>query len=252
MVQKKIILKNLIYGGENKIALEFPYDGELISLIKKMENSKWSSSNKCWMVDHTKEMQDELFKLFKGIAWLDLSSFSKNIKSVSSIGSNVKTEKFILSDELEMKIKKFTYWMRSRRYSESTIKTYTDALLSFLRFYPGKKINELNNQDIIRYNNEFILKNKLSSSYQNQVVNALKLFFRTVENTKMETELIHRPKKSKELPNVLSQQEVKKILEAPLNNKHKAMLSIIYSCGLRCGELIRLKRPILILKENWF
>ena len=68
--------------------------------------------------------------------------------------------------------------------------------------------------------------------------------------------MIHRPKRSKVLPNVLSKEEVKAILSAHNNLKHKAMLSLIYSCGLRCGELISLKpehvdskRSVLVIKQ---
>ena len=73
----------------------------------------------------------------------------------------------------------------------------------------------------------------------------------------MNEELIHRPKREKVLPNVLSKEEVKEILNAPKNIKHKAMLSLIYSCGLRCGEILRLKpehvdsqRKILLIKQS--
>jgi integrase/recombinase XerD len=61
----------------------------------------------------------------------------------------------------------------------------------------------------------------------------------------MDVSLIHRPKKEKTLPNVLSKEEVKMILEAHTNIKHKTMLSMIYSCGMRCGEL----RGIVIIKQ---
>jgi integrase/recombinase XerD len=131
--------------------------------------------------------------------------------------------------------------LQSKRYSESTIGTYADALSTFLRFYANKVFSEIDNADVIKFNNDYILQNKFSSSYQNQVVNAIKLFFRTIENKVMETEKVHRPRTEKLLPNVLSKEEIKAILNAPSNIKHKAMLSLIYSCGLRRSELLNLK-----------
>lgn len=56
----------------------------------------------------------------------------------------------------------------------------------------------------------------------------------------MEVDFIQRPRREKRLPNVLSKEEVKSILEAPTNLKHRAMLSLIYACGLRRGELLNL------------
>lgn len=101
------------------------------------------------------------------------------------------------------------------------------------------------------------MNNNLSASYQNQIVNAIKLFFKTVLDTKIEIDKIHRPKRAKVLPNVLSKEEVKLILNAHSNIKHKMMLSLIYSCGLRCGELLALKpvhidskRNIVLLKNS--
>ena len=147
--------------------------------------------------------------------------------------------------------------MRSKRYSESTITTYSEALKSFLIFYREKPISEITNDDVIIYNNDYILKNNLSASYQNQIVNAIKLYFMTVRATKIEVDKIHRPKRAKLLPNVLSKEEIKLILNAHSNIKHKMMLSLIYSCGLRCGELLALQpvhidsmRNIVLLKNS--
>lgn len=147
--------------------------------------------------------------------------------------------------------------MRSRRYSESTIASYCESIVLFLKFFAEKNPADISNEDIIRFNNEYILKNKLSASYQNQFINGVKLFYTTVQNRMMNIELIHRPKRSKILPNVLSKEEVKAILDSPGNLKHKTMLSLIYSCGLRRSELIYLKpdaidskRKILIIKQS--
>ena len=99
--------------------------------------------------------------------------------------------------------------------------------------------------------------NKYSASYQNQIVNAVKLFFRGIEHKQLQPELIHRPKTQKLLPNVLSKEEIKLILNAHGNIKHKAMLSLIYSCGLRRSELLHLKltdidskRGLVIIRQG--
>jgi|SRR5688500_10668422 len=73
----------------------------------------------------------------------------------------------------------------------------------------------------------------------------------------MNVDLIHRPKRSKKLPNVLSKEEVKAILSASKNIKHRAMLSLLYSCGLRRSELLQLRitdvdsgRKLLIVRQS--
>ena len=160
-----------------------------------------------------------------------------------------------MNEEIISKLQKFKYWLRSRRYSENTVKTYTDALKTFLCFYHDKPIHEITNDDIIVFNNRYILANHFSASFQNQVVNAIKLFFKKIENTAIDVENIHRPKRAKHLPNVLSKEEVKSLLNALQNTKHRMMLALIYACGLRRSELLNLKitdvdsnRHLLIIK----
>ena len=77
-----------------------------------------------------------------------------------------------------------------------------------------------------------------------------------IRYTKIEIDKIHRPKRTRMILNVLSKEEVKTILKAHNNIKHKMMLSLIYSCGLRCDELLALKpihidskRNIVVLKN---
>ncbi|MCX2681421.1 tyrosine-type recombinase/integrase [Galbibacter sp. EGI 63066] len=162
-----------------------------------------------------------------------------------------------LSLEKEEKLEVFIRWMLSKRYSKHSIRTYRAALVVFLRFNMGKALDEICHEDFVHFNNDYILKNKLSASYQNQIVNAIKLFFHKMENTKMNIELIHRPRRSRPLPSVLSKEEVKKILEAHGNLKHRTMLSLIYACGLRRGELLNLRpsdvesqRHLLIIRQG--
>lgn len=66
------------------------------------------------------------------------------------------------------------------------------------------------------------------------------LTLKNVNNDDMDI-MIKRPKKERKLPEVLSQDEVLKILNALDNKKHKAILFMVYSAGLRVGEVVRLK-----------
>lgn len=113
----------------------------------------------------------------------------------------------------------------------------------------------MNNDDLVAFNN-YLADKKFSFSLQNQVISSLKTYFRKLHNRKLEIEKIERPRREHKLPNVLSKEEVKKILEVPANIKHRAMLSLIYACGLRRGELINLKlgdvdskRKLLIIRQ---
>lgn len=257
---KKIEVKTLVYKNEQRLALYFPYNEELVKLIKSFPDAAWSNSNKCWHIANGRNNMKELFQVFNGKAYIDTTAiFSNKEKTknrVEKLSGKVKLNTTLTNQQIE-KITQFKDWLSSRRYSPNTIKTYIEALRTFLRFYYNKPLNEINNQDLIKFNNEYILKNGYSSSFQNQVVNAIKLFFKKIENTQLEFDLIYRPKQEKKLPNVLSKEEIKQILEAPSNLKHKSMLSLIYACGLRRSELLNLKpadvdskRKLLIIRQS--
>ena len=223
--------KLIRHRGFPRISIAFEKNNEYIARIKIIEGSRWSQTMGVWHIPDTEENRIR-FKI---------TPITHTIPSVEGLE----------------KIEKFKQWLLSKRYSNNTIKTYSDALKSFLVFYREKPIAEITNEDVIVYNNEYLLKNNLSASYQNQIVNALKLFFKTIQFKKIEIEQIHRPKRAKLLPNVLSKEEIKLILNAHSNIKHKTMLSLIYSCGLRCGELLVLQpvhidsnRNIVLLKNS--
>ena len=76
---------------------------------------------------------------------------------------------------------------------------------SFLIFYRHKPLLTIDNEDVIIYNNDFILKNNLSASYQNQIASAIKLFFAVINHTKIDIERIHRPKRARVLGGVFFQ-----------------------------------------------
>lgn len=219
-----LVTKPIIHKGEKRIAVFFEKSPELIARIKLLDDARWSQTRKCWHLPDTYENRYQF-----GIP-------EPVIRNPSPAGIQA--------------LQQFERWMRSRRYSENTIKTYFDALRGFLIHFHDKPIGEIDNNDVVLYNNDYILKNQLSASYQNQIVNAIKLYFSTVRNKKLEIELIHRPKREKLLPNVLSKEEVKRILDAHANIKHRVMLSLIYSCGLRCGELLSLRLRDIDSKRN--
>jgi integrase/recombinase XerD len=222
--------KPITHRGENRIAIYFEKNADWIARIKQIDGARWSQEKTVWHIPDTEENR-ERFRI---------APLSYSYPSAEGV----------------VQIEKFIRWLSSKRYSPCTIKTYSEALKSFLTFYNEKPVSEITNEDVIRYNNEYILNNNLSASYQNQIVNSIKLFFKTVRETKIEIDKIHRPKRAKVLPNVLSKDEIKLILNAHSNLKHKTMLCLIYSCGLRCGELLALqpvhidsKRNLVLLKN---
>ncbi|MFN8116059.1 MAG: site-specific tyrosine recombinase/integron integrase [Bacteroidia bacterium] len=240
---KELYIEHGLHNNRMKLFMKFDYDAKAIELVKTLPGVKWSQTEKKWHIGYHPEALNSIKNAFKntGVYIQTLNDINDVVKPKPTEIRKPSDALPYLNKEQNNKVDQFKNYLLSKRYSESTIETYTDALSTFLRFYANKPFSEIDNADVIIFNNDYILKNQFSSSYQNQVVNAIKLFFRTIENKVMETEKVHRPRTEKVLPNVLSKEEIKLILNAHGNIKHKAMLSLIYSCGLRRSELLNLK-----------
>ena len=218
---------------------------ELIDCLKKMEGIIFEPEVDCWLIRNSRENLKLIFSHFSRKAYVDvIDVFKKSNKAIrekKKIESD-KPELALLSDENQEHINQFINFLNSSRYSQNTIKTYSDGLRIFFRYLNNKPLADISNLDLIDFNNNYILRYNYSASFQNQVINAIKLYFKKIENRKLIIDSIERPRREKKLPNVLSRQEIESILKAAAPNiKHKAMLSLIYSCGLRRGELLNLK-----------
>ena len=223
-------IDTLTRNGLLHYSLTFEYNQALIPILRKHAKVLWSRTYRCWYFNENSG------KLQKMIHELENSFGIK-----CELSDEVKKKLNPIYSETEKAIDNLREWMTSKRYSESTIKGYIEALVVFFKETKPTNHHEISENDLIKFNNNYILKNKLSFSYQNQFVNALKLFYALIPEKKISIFEIHRPRREHKLPNVLSKEEVKLILGSLSNIKHRTMLSLIYSCGLRCGELIKLK-----------
>lgn len=232
---KTIFVKNGEYRKKPVVLLEFPYDFELKELVKTIPGADWSPSLKAWTLPYSETIITDLLRLFKGKAWLNYGEFKK-------VKIEPEPEKLPeLFPELEAEIQLFTDWMRNRRYSESTIKNYSGSLSLFFRFSGNKNPGQITLLDLEFFHKNYIISRKYSASFQSLVINAVKLYFSNRLKRKLEPTEIERPKQPRLLPHVLSKEEVKLILQAHSNIKHRTMLSLIYACGLRRSELLNLK-----------
>ncbi len=147
----------------------------------------------------------------------------------------------LLSPSATADIERFRNWLESRRFPDTTVRTYTSMMGAFLKFVAPREASDCNAEDLVRMVNDYILPNGLSYSYQNQLISAVKKFYREIRNNVIDPGEFTRPRVRHRLPNVLSKEEVRKILSAPVNEKHRVLLSVIYGCGLRRSEAIMLE-----------
>jgi integrase/recombinase XerD len=134
-----------------------------------------------------------------------------------------------------------TQELRLRNYSPKTIKAYRSCIRSFVNYFSPHHPRELTNEQIRTYLDYLLTVRKATAGSVNQVLNALRFLYVELYKRPLKLGDIPRPKKIKKLPPVLSEEEVARILKAATNLKHKCLLMLTYSGGLRVGEVVRLK-----------
>ena len=131
--------------------------------------------------------------------------------------------------------------LEQKRYSPSTIKTYRAYFSDFVEYHKGRNIDRLKVADINRYILYLVNEKKISVSQQNMRINAIKFYYEQVKGGKRQYYGgITRAKEYKTVPEVLSKNEIKRILDQLSNIKHHCMISLVYSAGLRRSELLNL------------
>ncbi len=128
-----------------------------------------------------------------------------------------------------------------RRYSQSTINTYTNYFLQFMQYFQNQDLTPITHNQINAYILELIESGRISASQQNQRINAIKFYYEKVLGKKGEYFHLSRPRKETSLPTILTKEEVQMIFQRTKNQKHNCILMTIYSGGLRRSELINLK-----------
>ena len=136
----------------------------------------------------------------------------------------------------------FQQLLTIKRYSTNTIESYIGLLINFQKFIGHEKpLQEIEPNLIIDIFKKFMLQSAYSQSSQKQLTSALKLYFSEMRGATLDFSSVATRTAQRSLPQILSLQEVKRILDALDNEKHRAMLTTIYALGLRSGELINLK-----------
>jgi integrase/recombinase XerD len=228
----KAIASNIVYIA----CFTKPKSAEY-TLIKKIKWVRWCTTNNCWYLPYNIENWNTLRLLFS-------KYHIEIIKDVVICLDKIKIEKSNTSQNQPIFAATTTaleQQLMLKRYSFNTVKSYKNCWIAFLHYY-----NELDpvsiTDDQIRSYLLFKIQNEnISESYQNTLINAIKFYYEQVLKHNRKVFYNLRPKKAHKLPGVLSEKEVASIFQNVENIKHKCLLMLTYSAGLRLSELINLR-----------
>lgn len=195
------------------ITLRFQHDSKLQSLIKR-HGGFWSPALDCWYVD---EERGHVRRLVRNLA----------------LAKGIITER--------QEVLALRKMVQLKGYSLETERNYVRVFEAFLDHYPGQKPEDLSNQEIDDYISLLQSHYKLSDSSINTVVNAIKFYMEQVARPCGTVCRLQRPKNPLKMPGVFSREEIAAILKSVINIKHKTMLALCYSSGLRNSEILRLR-----------
>lgn len=137
------------------------------------------------------------------------------------------------------KLEEYKRYLLLKNLSPRTINSYISNIVLTSKKI-GKEPFDVNETDLAKFMTKEG-KRTLSSSSQNLIINSFKSFFKVIHKKDFDKSIIPRPKKEQKVPDILSMEEIKMVINSIQNIKHKTIITIMYSGALRVSEIINLK-----------
>jgi site-specific recombinase XerD len=217
-------------SNAGRIKLKIPYEMKAErEAFKKLNGTFYHFNQKLWSIVNTADNIRQLQRMFGKKLIMQAAEAPTALPS------------FEPSEKIQAELERNHQKMVLKGFSPATIRNYQHGLLHFFRYFETAELRNITKEQIEGYVFYLISKHRISEQRQNLIINAVKCYYEHTLGMPREYYNITRPKKSKDLPNVLSIEEVRQIINHPINLKHKAILHIIYGGGLRVGEVLRLR-----------
>jgi integrase/recombinase XerD len=225
----------VIKTKSKRLKLIFGYDTDLTRKIKSFPYHTWDAKNKWWTIPFSENYLKEIKEVTeeKGLILIfeeepKGEAGSKRITPYDIPNYRTCPEEYVLK-------------LQELRYSKKTIMSYKGLFEEFINYYHKYDITTLNESQIISFLRYLVMERKVSSSYQNQSINAIKFYFERILGGQRKFYFLDRPRKERTLPTVLNIDEITRLIQSIDNLKHKTIVMLAYSSGLRLSELVNIK-----------
>ncbi|MGD1961121.1 MAG: site-specific tyrosine recombinase/integron integrase [Fulvivirga sp.] len=239
---KNITLKHLLIAGKKQIGLKFYPDKVLNALVKGLPAIKWSEEFGMPYVINTKKNTDLIFSTFRGVAWVNCNHFFG--KAQVELNEKAPEIDYYRSRKLTTGYRtcpeEFLRKLEIRKYSLNTARSYIAHFEKFINHYKGKQLLDISENDIRNYLSHLV-KRQFSDSYINLAINSIKFYYEVVMSMPNRFYSVERPIKQERLPEVLGRNEALDMINCTQNLKHRCIIKLLYSAGLRRSELLNLK-----------
>ncbi len=239
---RSITLKHLLIENQRKIGLQFSSDKVIQGLVDSIPGMKWSVEFNMHYLPNTEPNLEHIFKVFKGEVWI-YGNYFFAIKKLHNDNPKVDVQWFRnrkLGIDRKPCPEEYLSKLEILRYSNNTVRAYVNCFEAFINHFKETEPLEINENEIREYLQKLIRDGK-SNSYVNQALNSIKFYYEVVNGMPNRFYSIERPRKKKRLPDVLSKDEILGIIENTNNLKHRCIVELLYSSGLRRNELLQLR-----------
>lgn len=220
-----IHVSTLFQDNSKKLAIKFPYNTNVIEFLRR-HKCQWNSSQRIWL--------------------------SNDIKTLPSLLDEAFPDQIVLS--LDLRLRALSRLMLVRNYSQKTIRTYFSQIRMFFQWYhegenkpfayldvPGRKVSE--------YLEYSYFERNLNPSTLGNAIQALRFFWAEGLHKEFPQDIV-LPKKVSQLPEILTKEEIILIVSKLPNPKHKLLILLTYSSGLRLSEIVTLKLKDLDIQRE--
>ena len=224
----------------DRVGVKCSFDDATSRKLKSIPGHCWEPALRLWSFPRTRETLEALLAVFR----TDWRVLDDSVARAFGFGQSSKDKSLPVKTTVQVYSKEIEALRREmviRNYSPKTITVYTSCVRSAETYFRPTLLKDIGSEDIRDYLLHQIEQKKLSAGTISQIINSLRFLFIELYKRPFAIGTIERPKRDKKLPVVLSLEEVKVILEGLGNLKHRMMLMIVYSAGLRVGEMVKLK-----------
>ena len=239
---RNITLKHLFIDGRRHIGLHFTTDKLIQALLNDMPDVSWNNEFGMYHIPNDKRNLNLIFSTFRKVAWINGNYFFEKIdRPDMERPKNVdRIRKRKLPPEKRRCPESYLSKLELKGYSENTVNTYVNCFEAFLNHLDANEPQHINEKEVREYL-KILVRNGRSNSYLNQAINSIKFYYEAVLGMPNRFYSIERPRKSKKLPDVLSKRDVYAIMDNTNNIKHKCIIALLCSSGLRRRELLNLE-----------
>lgn len=210
--------------GADRLAISTPgYLAGAVERIRRIPGRRWHPDLRCWTVPGGPETVPGLLETLRGHTVL-LDPALHRLAGVDHLLEEVRRE------------------LRLHRYSLRTQRVYLHQVKAFLKYADdARDIDQSETQLLRNYLLTRLEARDVSRSYHNQAISAIQFLYRHVFKQPQVLDDLPRPRRDHRLPTVLTRDEVRRLYTAIGNPKHRAIIMLLYSAGLRVGEVVKLR-----------